>query len=274
MEKVKTVETVKNENNVTNNEGHDSKKQVTYIAELDADVDDVVALEYLYQMGVLKNVVLDPYPKEKIGLERLHMIEKFTDVYKEIPENTKVVFIGGCLTKVAEYVNKGNQLDWLVMNGGFVGSNISNHYELPKFAGKNTVRTFNFNCDVKAADTVLKSKNIQNIMLVGKNVCHNSKNTKLGIWKTGKDKEILQEIFEKYHVKDKKLQHDLLACKEGLIKLKLLNVPSKLVYQALKPYNTGLKGSMTQWGSINPKIKSRMKSPYNTCYVAVDWKIR
>lgn len=59
--------------------------------------------------------------------------------------------------------------------------------------------------------------------------------------KTGKDKEILQEIFEKYHVKDKKLQHDLLACKEGLIKLKLLNVPSKLVYQALKPYNTGLK---------------------------------
>lgn len=36
-------------------------KEVVYIAELDADVDDVVAAYYLHNKGVLKCVVLDPY---------------------------------------------------------------------------------------------------------------------------------------------------------------------------------------------------------------------
>lgn len=45
-------------------------KEIVYIAELDADVDDVVAAHYLHNKGVLKCVVLDPYPKTKEGLER------------------------------------------------------------------------------------------------------------------------------------------------------------------------------------------------------------
>lgn len=45
-------------------------KEVVYIAELDADVDDVVAAHYLHNKGVLKCVVLDPYPKTKEGIKR------------------------------------------------------------------------------------------------------------------------------------------------------------------------------------------------------------
>lgn len=50
-------------------------KEVVYITELDADVDDVVAAHYLHNKGVLKCVVLDPYPKTKEGLERKERLE-------------------------------------------------------------------------------------------------------------------------------------------------------------------------------------------------------
>ena len=53
----------------------------------------------------------------------------------------KYVFVGGALTLVADYI-KMHHIDWLVMNGGFVGFNIA-AYELDKFKGKKTVRTFN-----------------------------------------------------------------------------------------------------------------------------------
>lgn len=38
-----------------------------YIAELDADVDDVIAAEYLNFKGVLKEVVCDPTPRTLEG---------------------------------------------------------------------------------------------------------------------------------------------------------------------------------------------------------------
>ena len=96
---------------------------ITYIAELDQDVDDVVALEYLHKLGRLKDVVLDPYPVEPEGIARMNEIKKYVKVYDKIPKDTKIVFVGGALKQVAEYV-KNNKLDWLVMNGGFVGHNI------------------------------------------------------------------------------------------------------------------------------------------------------
>lgn len=46
------------------------KEKIIYIGELDADVDDVIAAEYLHKNGVLKAVVLDPEPKIPKGLER------------------------------------------------------------------------------------------------------------------------------------------------------------------------------------------------------------
>ena len=212
---------------------------ITYIAELDQDVDDVVALEYLHKLGRLKDVVLDPYPVEPEGIARMNEIKKYV---------------------------KNNKLDWLVMNGGFVGHNIENHFELPKFKGKDTVRTFNFNSNIMATDKVLKSDNIEIIMLVGKNVCHNRKNTRMGIWKND---ENLQDIFDKYGVNDRKLLHDLLACKEGLIKMGLLYEKSILKYRELKPYNEGIDGTYTKWGSCLPKDE---RSKYKVCYTAVDYK--
>ena len=48
------------------------EREVVYIAELDADVDDVIAAEYLHNKGVLKEVVCDPMPKtEKIEKSNL-----------------------------------------------------------------------------------------------------------------------------------------------------------------------------------------------------------
>lgn len=114
--------------------------------------------------------------------------------------STKNVDVGGALTLVADYIRM-HHIDWLVMNGGFVGTNIA-AYELNKFKGKETVRTFNFNCDVNATDTVLKAdeRHIGHIMLVGKTVCHDIRNTQSGIWNGDK----YRELFSKYHVKEEK----------------------------------------------------------------------
>ena len=46
------------------------EREVIYIAELDADVDDVIAAEYLHQKGVLKEVVCDPVPRTSEGKDR------------------------------------------------------------------------------------------------------------------------------------------------------------------------------------------------------------
>ena len=145
------------------------------------------------------------------------------------------------------------------MNGGFVGDNIVGD-PLDKFKDKQVIRTFNFNCDVNAADSVLKSKNIENVVLVGKNVCHNEKNTLLGVW--GDEKKLL----ENYHSKLGKRQHDMLACREGLIMLGMLDENSYLEYKIVRPYNTGLNGRNTEWGS------TFTKSPYRSVLAAVGWR--
>lgn len=234
-------------------------KEVIYIAELDADVDDVIAAEYLHRKGVLKEVVCDPRPKTAQGIERKNQLEKIgVKVSDKMPPIAKYVFVGGALTELARYLIN-HKIDCLVMNGGFVGSNIVKN-PLEKFKGKQTVRTFNFNCDVKAADAVLKSKNIGTILLVGKNVCHSEKNTLNGVWAEEK------ELLEQYRSKSTKRQHDMLACREGLILIGMITEPSYLSYKAVRPYNTGLKGNMTEWGSTFDE------SPYRSVLAAVDWK--
>lgn len=223
------------------------EKEIVYVAELDADVDDVIAAEYLHKKGVLKCVVLDPLPKTQLGKDRMKMLEKLgITVSAKMPSIAKYVFIGGALTEIARYTTT-HHIDCLVMNGGFVGSNIvSPSDELEKFKGKQTVRTFNFNCDVLAADKVLKSteRQIGKIVLVGKNVCHSRRNTEEDLWN---DKESL-ELFRKYNVKPGKCQHDMLACHEGLAILGLGETPF-CNYLVVHPYNEGLYGNMTKWGS-------------------------
>lgn len=234
------------------------EKEVVYIAELDADVDDVIAAEYLYNKGVLKEVVCDPLPTTEQGKRRKdELIKLGIKVSNKMPNVARYVFVGGALTELSRYLIN-HKIEYLVMNGGFVGCNIVKN-PLDKFKNKEVVRTFNFNCDVKATDFVLKSKNIENIVLVGKNVCHDKRNTLLGVWKNEK------EILNKYHSKEDKRQHDMLACREGLIKIGLLNEPSYLEYEVVYPYNTGLKGNMTEWGSLLEK------TPYKSVLAATNW---
>ena len=145
------------------------EREVIYIAELDADIDDVIAAEYLHRKGVLKEVVCDPEPKTEEGRERKRKLEEIgVKVSDKMPPIAKYVFVGGALTELARYLIN-HKIEYLVMNGGFVGCNIVKN-PLEKFKGKQVVRTFNFNCDVKATDSVLKSKNIGTVLLVGKNV--------------------------------------------------------------------------------------------------------
>lgn len=235
------------------------KKEIIYIAELDADVDDVIAAEYLHKKNVLKEVVCDPAPTTKEGQDRKEQLEKEgIKVSFKMPPVAKYVFVGGALTLLSKYLIT-HKIECLVMNGGFVGNNIMKT-PLPKFKNKQTVRTFNFNCDVTAADTVLKSKNIEQIILIGKNVCHDQRNTLRGVWKSE------QLILNKYHSREDKRQHDMLACREGLIFLGLLDESPYLEYKFVHPYNTGLKGNMTEWGSTFET------SPYRSVLAAVNWK--
>lgn len=219
----------------------------------------MIAAEYLYQKGVLKEVVCDPLPRTQEGKGRKEQLKELgIKVSNKMPPIARYVFVGGALTELARYLIN-HKIECLVMNGGFVGSNIVKN-PLDKFKNKQTIRTFNFNCDVTATDLVLRSKNIENVILVGKNVCHSEKNTLLGVWNNEK------RLLEKYHSKPIKRQHDMLACREGLIMLGMLDEEPYLNYKIVRPYNTGLKGNMTEWGSTFGK------SPYRSVMVAVGWR--
>ena len=64
------------------------------------------------------------------------------------------------------------------MNGGFVGSNyIPQMEQIPKFHGKELVRTYNFNLDIESTKAVLNTSKdkIDEVILVGKHLCHNKK---------------------------------------------------------------------------------------------------
>ena len=71
----------------------------------------------------------------------------------------------------------------------------------------------------------------------------------------------------KYHVRPDKRQHDMLACRDGLIQLGLLNEESYLIFESMYPFNTGLNGNMTQWGSTYKATE------YRNVLVAIDWKV-
>lgn len=243
-------------------------KKVIYIADLDDDVDDIVAIEYLHDLGVLDQVVLDPLPRKSVGKQREKMIEKMgISISTFLPKHSEYVFNGGAMTIIANSIKNGCTIGVLVMNGGFVGCSLVSEFDqLPKFRNKETVRTYNFNCDVESTDFVLKTNNDQigEIVLVGKNVCHSDKNTSKNFWS---DKRY-EKYFKKYNIRDDKKMHDLLACREGLA---LANIGGVTVpwctYGVVKPYNKGLDGNMTQWGSL-PRGKYG-KSPYREVIAAV-----
>ena len=234
--------------------------KIVYIAEFDQDVDDIVTAHWLHKNNLLFGVVLDPLPKNKEGWERVKQCASLgINIFNEIPISTNIIIVGGGFEKLSRHV-EDNHLDTLIANGGFVGDNL-NKFPLKKFKGKNEVRTFNFNIDVKSTDKVLRSSNIDNIYLIGKNVCHSIKNTRLSIWKDE------QELLDVYDINESKRLHDLLAAKEGLKLAGVINEESFLNYQEVYPYNLGLNGNMTLWGS------KKEQTEYHKTISAINWKL-
>lgn len=235
--------------------------RIIYIAELDADIDDMIAAKYLHDAGVLNGVVLDPPPSTPAGCSRKSLLESIgICFFTDIPDGTNAVYVGGALTKVAHYI-QNNVLPVLVMNGGFVGDNcLPLKPQLKKFLGKKTVRTFNFNCDVDATDKVLSSPNVTKKYLIGKNVCHHERNTPERLWRSYMEGQPAQ-----FQTRTGKLQHDMLACHEGLAITGLIDEKCFCKFEQLYPMNTGLNGNMTKWGS------SRIPTNYRPVYAAVDW---
>ena len=244
----------------------DNTQKIVYVAELDQDIDDIIAAEYLFRQNVLKEVVLDPFPKDELGKQRLKMLQdQGIKVSDSISDGAEIVFIGGALTAVAKYISNNKGIKLLVMNGGFVGKNLVSYNDiLPKFKNKEFVRTFNFNIDVRSTDIVMRSttEQIGKIVLVGKNVCHSDRNTKLGLWNKG----LARELLDEFRVRDEKKQHDLLACHEGLVFAGLSSDNLMCDYQEVYPVTeNGLEGNMTKWGST----QTNTRTPYRKVTSAV-----
>ena len=227
------------------------ERDIVCVCEVAQDIDDLIALDFLKRSNRLKGVVLDPPPKTREDWIRVKKIKSLgIEIYKSI-------FVGGAFTSVARYLSM-NKVEYIIANGGFVGANIvPENKQLKKFKGKTHVRTFNFCLDVDSALKVLGSKNVEHILLVGKNVCHDEKNTLSGIWK---DENWIRE----YKISETKRLHDVLAYAEGLdyidgVKSKRLN------YQPVKPEAVDIAGNKTKFGS--------MPSDSSHILAATTWKI-
>lgn len=177
------------------------KEKVIFLADIDGDIDDVLAIEYLHNLGRLEAVVLDGKtrnPERESGLK-----EKGVKFLDSIPRDTKTIFCGGALTLVAELLRGPNELDLLVMNGFFAGMNlVPAEHILPKFKNLYECRSYNPGLDPAAAEEVMR-RNIKTL-LVSKNVCHHPDNI-AGKWHR-----------EKFDCRPDKKLHDVLMVKEGL----------------------------------------------------------
>ena len=214
------------------------KQKIVFVADIADDIDDTIAIEYLAIIGILECVVLDGKSRDTI---REAELEKLGVVFKtEIPIGTKIIFCGGSLTKVNEFI-KENKLDLLVANGGFAGTNIVKAENiLHKFRNKEKIRTYNFNLDIDSALSVLSSQNVNEIILVSKNVCHSELNC---IGKLHKDLFLF-----KYKLDSGKRLHDLLMVKEGVNFISGNNTICN--YEQIQPVcEKRLPDNMSIWGS-------------------------
>ena len=95
--------------------------KITYIADIDQDIDDFIAVLYLHKSGLLNEVVFDPEPISSDGIQRKNaLIKKGIKISDNITEGTTAIFCGGALRNILSYVKK-HPIDLFVMNGGFAG---------------------------------------------------------------------------------------------------------------------------------------------------------
>lgn len=229
------------------------KNKVVFVADIADDIDDLIAIEYLAVNGYLRCLVLDG--KSRSDEREKALVDMGVEIVNDIPQDTEVIFCGGALTKIAEFV-ESHEIDLLVANGGFAGINIIDiEDELPKFKGKTKIRTYNFNMDVNSTINVLDSLNIKEIILVSKNVCHSEINTRGRLHK--------DNFLDKYDLRDTKCLHDLLMVKEGINYLK----GDKMLcgYKKVRPFHVrDGADKMTVWGSYpDPVSNTKISVKYN-----------
>lgn len=214
------------------------KNKIVFVADIADDIDDLIAIEYLAVNGYLRCLVLDG--KSRSDEREKILVDMGVEIVNDIPEDTEIIFCGGALTKIANFV-ESNSIVLLVANGGFAGTNVVHMSNvLDKFRDKTNIRTYNFNMDVDSTLRVLKSPHIGEIVLVSKNVCHNDINTR------GK---LHKDVFlDKYDLRDTKCLHDLLMVKEGINYLKGNDMICG--YKNVMPtYKRDGDDKMTLWGS-------------------------
>ncbi len=80
-------------------------QKIVYIADLDQDIDDLIAAEYLNQKGVLKCIVMDLIPKTKEGIERKQILSDLgIKIRTKMISDAEIVFVGGALTTISSYI--------------------------------------------------------------------------------------------------------------------------------------------------------------------------
>lgn len=212
-------------------------KKIIYICDINEDIDDMIAVEYLHLQNRLDYVVLD----RKSSSPRINELKQLGITFKDnIDAKATIVFVGGSLTKVADYLNDGNELIYLIIQGGFAGSNLVQN-PLKKFKDKTEVRTFNLNLDVAATLKVfeLKKQVQMPIILISKNVCHSEYNSFGNIHK--------DNFLIKYDLNKGKRLHDLLAVKDGLNWID--ESKTLLEYEWVTPHCNGTD-KFAKWSSI------------------------
>lgn len=127
------------------------------------------------------------------------------------------ILTGAGLSNIASYLKryKDDVIENMFIQGGFAGSNIvAIEDQLKKFEGKESIRTFNFCCDIPSAMTVLNSNRVKTRHLVSKNVCHgtaydSSLHDKITNVKKGISLQRIYDGMDMYLVrKKKKMLHD------------------------------------------------------------------
>jgi hypothetical protein len=231
------------------------------VADIGGDIDDMVAVFALERLGLLGCVVPDSEGSDETIQERIEWLQsEGIAISDEIPQNAGVIFVGGALTSVADFLRDGGHIDCLVANGGFAGDNVvAPDQRLRKFRGRDVARTYNFNLDVAATDFVLRSDRIGRTYLVGKNVCHSPENTTAGVWRES------MGFLAQFSLRPGNRLHDLLATCEGLTLAGLSDSPLSCEYRNVYTFSTGLDGAMTEWGS------SLEPTEYRKVTVAVGW---
>ena len=178
--------------------------------------------------------------------------------------------------KVVMDFNKKNDLDLIirahqVVDDGyefFANRQLITIFSAPNYCGEfdNSAGIMIIDDSLTCSLKVLRSskEKIGEIILVGKNVCHSLKNTSDGIWNF----EEYNYLFSKHRIKKRKCLHDLLMCHEGLSLLNLIDEELFCEFESVYPYNEGLNGEETKWGSKRRKDGT----PYRKVLSAIKYK--